>query len=154
MLEIIEIYTWRPADADETWECRKSEDGAYRVAYTDEKGRKGEFSVHLLSLEGKRFLDFLPLDPPATLNSFYTDHLVPTHTFARVLAIEPSLRLSILDEQWLTKHLERHPGALAHKIVCGQIVVTASTRELQRFLLAHLETAAAFRPTLELRRAS
>jgi len=49
------VGTWKPADANETWACAADDHGGYRVAYTDEKQRKGEFSVHLVAFGGQRF---------------------------------------------------------------------------------------------------
>lgn len=148
------VGTWKPVDAAETWKCRKSEDGAYRVTYTDERRRKGEFSVHLLTVDGKRFLDFFPVDTSKATNALYADHWIPAHTFAQVLSTEPSLRLAILDQEWLEKRLAEKPAELAHRVVGGHVVIVASTAELRTFLAAHTETPGAYRPTSELRKIS
>ncbi len=148
------LGTWRPFDANELWRCTRGRDGGYRVAYTDEKRRTGEFAVRLLKIAGERFLDFAPLPLPSSLNSLYTDHWVPSHTFARVLKLESTLEIAILDKDWLRTQLAAHPDALAHAEIGGQLLLTASTKELQRFLTANLATPGAFRPTLALRRAS
>jgi hypothetical protein len=148
------VGTWKPADASVTWKCTRARDGGYRVVYTDEKGRRGEFAARLVTVQGKRFLDLFPLPPPASLSPFYTDHWIAGHTVAGVLEIGKTLELAVLDEEWLKKLLAQHPQAIHHEIVGGDVVLTASTQDLQRFLLAHLETAGAFRRALSLRRAS
>ena len=148
------VGTWKPVDEPESWKCRKSEDGAYRVVYTDERGRKGEFSVHLLSIDGKRFLDLFPVETATTRNPFYSDHWIPAHTFARVLSMTPALKLAIFDQDWLEKLLAKQPEALAHKIVGGHVVITAATDEVKHFLSTHADTPGAFRASAELRKAS
>ena len=60
----------------------------------------------------------------------------------RVSQIEPELKLALFDFDWLEKFLEENPGALAHHLEKpdgkdGRIVLTASTSELQSFVLAH-----------------
>jgi len=148
------LGTWKPADDPVSWQCTQSGERAYRIVYTDEKGRRGEFSAHLMAIDGKRFLDLFPLPPPEPLNSFYTDHWIAGHTFARVVTVGKTLELAVLDQEWLKRFLREAPRAIRHEVVGDDIVLTAPTKELQRFLLAHLDTAGAFRPTLSLRRAS
>jgi hypothetical protein len=148
------VGTWKPLDAQETWHCKAVDGASYRIRYTDEKGRRGELSASLFAIGEERVLDLSPLALPTTLNSLYADHWVPAHTFARVLRTRPRLALAIFDQDWLEKHLTANPGALAHRVVRGHVVITASTEELRRFVAANLETEGAFRPMLELKRAS
>jgi hypothetical protein len=148
------VGTWKPVDAAETWKCRKSDDGGYRVTYTDERRRKGDFSVQLLSIDGKQFLDFFPVDTSTATNALYADHWIPAHTFARVLSTSPGLRLAILDQEWLEKRLAEKPAELAHRVVGGHVVIVASTAEVRAFLSAHTDTPGAFRSTTELRKTS
>lgn len=147
------VGTWKPRDASETWRCRA--DGAsYRIDYEDEHRRRASFTGSLFALGAARILDLAPRALPDSLNALYADHWVAAHSFARVLRTRPKLALALLDQDWLEKQLAADPGALAHRNVRGHVVVTASTAEFRRFVLAHLETEGAFRSTLELERAS
>jgi hypothetical protein len=148
------VGTWKPMDAAETWKCRKSDEGGYRVTYTDDRGHKGEFAVHLLAVDGKRFLDFFPVDTSKATNALYADHWIPAHTFAQVLSTSPGLRLAILDQEWLEKRLAEKPAELAHRMLRTHVVILASTTEIRTFLSTHTETPGAFRSTLELRKTS
>ena len=148
------VGTWKPTDASETWRCKAVDGATYRITYTDEKHRRAEFAASLFALGKDRFLDLSPEPLPTTLNSLYADHWVPAHTVARVLGTRPKLVLAILDQDWLEKHVAANPTALAHEVIRGQIVITATTKEFQHFVLANLETEGAFRPMLELLRAS
>ncbi len=148
------VGTWKPADASETWRCKADGAGAYRVTYTDEKGRRAEFDAALFALGGDRWLDLAPRPLPETLNALYADHFVPAHTVARVLHTKPKLALAILDDDWLEKQLAAEPNALAHETVRGHVVITATTKDWQRFLQTHTKTDGAFRPTLELEKKS
>jgi hypothetical protein len=64
------------------------------------------------------------------------------------------LELAVLDENWLRRHLAATPGALAHTEIGGRLVLTASTKELQRFLAANRASPGAYGAPLVLRRAS
>ena len=52
---------------------------------------------------------------------------------------------------WLKGHLKAHPAALRHERDKDRILLTASTRELQAFLVKHAETKRAFDEPLKLK---
>ncbi|HUP47019.1 MAG TPA: hypothetical protein VM779_16045, partial [Thermoanaerobaculia bacterium] len=52
-----------------------------------------------------------------------------------------------LDDKWLTSHLKENPNALRHEWIGKELLITASTAELQAFLLRHVSTKGAFAPT-------
>lgn len=126
---------------------------SYRLVQTDDKGREGRFEARLLRLDGKLFLDLYPEDAPGELNEYYRAHLVKTHTFLHVEALEPRLRLRGMNHGWLRQLLEKSPGAIAHERRGNRIVLTAPTGELQAFVLRHLETPEAFGKAMALERA-
>jgi hypothetical protein len=141
------LGTWKPADAATSWTCTKSERGAYRVVFVDERGRKGDFSMHLVAIGAERFLDLFPVEASGSRqNAFYGDHWIPAHTFVRLLAVGANLEMELLDEERLRKLLAERPRTIAHETVGGRIVITASTAELQRFLVEQAGTPGAFRP--------
>ncbi|MDZ7363800.1 MAG: hypothetical protein ONB46_24255 [candidate division KSB1 bacterium] len=61
-----------------------------------------------------------------------------------VSQIEPALQLSSLEMDWLKKFIEKNPKVIRHEKINGDILLTASTPELQKFLLAHVKTEGAF----------
>jgi len=71
-------------------------------------------------------------------------HLLRARTFFLVRQIEPRLRVSAMNPDWLKKYLQRNPAAIRHEVVDGRIVLTAATRELQAFLLEQATTQDAF----------
>lgn len=139
------IGVWQEVDAEgETWDFARTTDDSYRLVYTDEEGRQGAFQARLLRIEGTTFLDLYPEEPALAANDFYAMHLLRAHSFLLVDSIEPELRIRAMDPAWLEEYLEQAPGAIAHEVLEGGIVLTASTRDLQRFVLEHLETDGAF----------
>jgi hypothetical protein len=146
------LGVWKDTESSISWDCRRDGEKSYQVVFTDEKGRKATFAAHLLEVEGQRFIDLFPVTSGLRVNALLLDHLVPVHTFAHVLSVEPELRFAILDEDWLKKRLAVDPKVLRHERRDDDVVVTASAEELQRFLLANLASKGAFRPTGALRR--
>lgn len=136
---------WRDTEfPGETWVFTSAGSDAYRLVFTESDGKKGAFVVYLARIGGARFLDLYPEEPELAANSLYKDHLVPAHTFLLVEGLGSELRLRVPEAEWLSEYLEEYPDALAHEVVSGGLVITASTEELQRFVLAHLETEEAF----------
>ena len=123
----------------------RSGNRGYKLTYTDQDEKRGEFLVHLVKVRGHMFLDLFPDGPHLEESDFYVIHLVPAHTFMHVKQIKPTLQMRMLDAEWLQDLLKEHPGAVKHERLEDQtIVLTAKPKELQTFLIKHLDTEGAF----------
>lgn len=131
-------------DSPETWAFEKTGEKEYKLVYT-ESGKAGEFQVHLLKLGNTLYLDFFPESDglkDSKRNDFYLSHFVPGHMFAKVTQIEPSLRMALVNPEWLKKLLEKNPKAIDHQPIGeDRIVLTASTKDLQKFVVANVNEA-------------
>jgi len=134
------IGEWADKGGKETWTFTKSGENAYKLLYLDEKGKKGEFAVHLLNVGDRRFMDLYPSDPDLQQNDFYKCHLMPVHMFFRVQQKENTLRMAFMKPDWIKKFLQEHPDAVKHEKVDDGIVLTAQPKELQAFLITHEKT--------------
>ncbi len=147
---------------DETgnnYEFSRSEESnkKYQLALTDEDGRKGLFEAHLVKLEGKLFLDIHPVEFPCDIqdanktewfyNAFF---LIPAHTFAKVDFTEPKLKLTLTDDETMGELLEAEPNAVKFESVDDGVVLTASTKELQKFVLKYADDERLFSEEIEL----
>ena len=129
--------------ANEHWRFEKAEGQAYKLTVQD-KEKPTEFDAYLFKLKGRRFLDLYPRERP--------DNSLPPHYLLKVTRIEPTLEMQVLDYDWLTKLIEKHPKAIRHIVVPkklgedggGDLVLTADTAELQKFILKHEKTPGAF----------
>ena len=66
--------------------------------------------------------------------------------------IEPTLRIRTMDMEWLDDFLVENPEAIAHDTIeeGTRLIFTASTEELQAFMLEHIDTEGAYAETIEL----
>jgi hypothetical protein len=154
------IGAWREKDdSKEGWAFTKTGDLEYQLIYTEADGKTGRFEAHLLKLGNTRFLDVFPDESgieEMNRSGFYKVHLLRTHSFLRVIQAEPALQMAPLDLKWLREFLQKNPEAIRHqKIGDGddaQIVLTASTPELRKFVEKLLRTEGAFGDPINLKR--
>lgn len=124
------------SDENNIWEFRAGEPNTYQMRVFD--GKEGRFVAHLVKLGDMTFLDIFP--DSVTLGepqAFYGFHLLPVHTFMKVEQIEPKLQLRMLDYEKVSKMLEEDPNLLKHEVVEDRIVLTASTEQLQKFIVEY-----------------
>jgi hypothetical protein len=122
-------------------------DNAYLITYTDKKG-VARFSVHLFQLDNRYFLDFYPGEVEST-NDLMSYHLVPMHTVARVDLAPGKMVIQWYNEEWLINLFRQNKIRIAHEKVPAtegkadednfQVVLTASTDDLQKFMLKYLD---------------
>jgi hypothetical protein len=149
--------TWKEPDTTATWTITRAADksaGAYTIVQNDAEGKRGEFIGHLAKVDGRLFMDITPAEPQIDRASdFYRMQLMPVHMIVAIEQVEPMLKATMLDVKWMKKHIEADPAAISHEIVDDNVVLTASTKELQQFFITHLATEGAYGEAMELTRA-
>jgi hypothetical protein len=140
----------------EIWSFTKTGDKAYQLAQADEEGRNATFEARLFKLGNHTFLDlYLTAVEGDNLkvNAWASISLIPAHLLLKVELDGPSLKLAAMNPEWLRTHLKQHPDAVAHRMVSdGNIVLTADTGALQKFVLAHLDDTGCFGGPMRLKR--
>lgn len=144
------VGTWVEKESGETWTFSNSEKLKYTLVHVDTDGRKGQYDARLVKIEDKLFLDIIPVKSGFTQNDLFKDRFIATHTFVRVVSHESTVQISYLEPRWLKDHLAENPSAIKHEKIGGEIVLTSSPKETQKFLIAHLNTRGAFSPPAEL----
>jgi hypothetical protein len=132
-----------------TWLFGPAEDGACTMRLTERKDdatKTGTFHAQLFKLGETHFIDIVAADVDFAESQveLVAMSVFPGHLLMRVHQFEPTLKLSLFDWDWLQKHLEARPDALAHRKEGDRIVLTARTADLQAFVLAHLATGELF----------
>ena len=138
------IGVWTDASKNEpgadAWTFEQVDDRTYKLTIADGADKKTEFDARLFKLKGQHFLDCLPRER--------AEGNAPVHYLMRLDALSPKLEFRLLDYDWLAKLLEKNPRAIRHIVVPkkagdgdgGELILTADTAELQKFLRKHLKT--------------
>ncbi len=149
------VGTFSDEKGEVTFAFKEQGDTAYQLTVKEEEGGEeasGVFEAHLVRLGGFWFLDFYP-EPPQVGDDFYKFHLMRAHTFARISIENDAVRLRFLRSEWLKKRMEDKSVEIDHQEVDDDILLTASTTELQNLLFRYASDDKAFGEALELHRA-
>ena len=138
---------WAEEGGKETWTLQKSGAKAYVLTSRDEE-KTVKYDAHLLRLGKFVFLDLYPKDADEGA-------AVAAHLFFKVLRTGNTAQVAGLDESWLKKMAADKKLSIAHVLVPAHnqdsseesIFLTASTQELQEFVLKYAENTEAFSPT-------
>jgi hypothetical protein len=142
------LGTWVESNGLNTWTFEKDDNQGYTLTFV-ERGQPAVFATRLGKLSGKYFIDLYP-DQPDIKNDFYKWHLVRAHSFASMDIVGDTLKVAMLDGKWLTDNLESGKVILKHEKLDSDFVITASTEELQKFVIDHLNDSVAFSNKMDL----
>lgn len=134
------------ASTNDLWIFERDKKDVYRLT-THEGDKTRATQARLFKLGGQLFLDCCATQTAEDIEP----EPVPTHLVMRVQQVTPTLKLSIMKNDWLKELLDKQPKAVRHIVTrTGEglgdqrIVLTADTAELQQFLLKHVNTKEAW----------
>ena len=141
------IGRWsEPDDTDTSLQFAKAENGkGYDLTVTDGDDDQSRISAHLLKLDGTLYLDMMPL-VSEDMPDFPKIYLLPVHWLYKVESVEPEFKMTNLDTDWLESLIKEAPETLKHEWVSYKVennsleerlIITASTKELQAFIIKH-----------------
>jgi hypothetical protein len=153
-------------EGDQVWEFKKGEKEKSYDLITDEKGKKGEFTVYLVKIQDSSkadkekeaarqtllFLDLYPKEPNLEATDFYKFHLLPVHTFLKIEQLGTTLKIQAMNPEKLQEMLKAKPDLIKHEVLEDRIVLTASTKQLQKFMLEHVKDEGLFAEPTEMER--
>ena len=120
------------------WTFEREGKGEYTLTI-EEDGKTGKLNVHAVKLGGEYFLDFVVKEADADeIPDFVLWHLVPMHSFAKVLIDKDQIELMYINAEWARENLEKHRIRIDHEVRKNDdetefILLTASTKDLQKF---------------------
>jgi len=122
----------------------------YFISYRDEDGNISEQYIAFLARIGKHlYFDYYPADKEdeKKADEFFLAHFIKMHTSYRVnISKDDSFELSQLDESYVTKLIEEKKIRISHETdPDDNIVITASTSELQQYLIKYGDEPSAYR---------
>jgi hypothetical protein len=147
------VGTWGKPDDTQRWVFAREGDKAYTWQVI-EKESTNTFRAHLVRLGEQRFLDALLVRTSDNWPGVGRPAVVvrPAHIFFTVELTNSTLQLRGLNPEWIDKLLKEQPKEIAHEWLKepdnsdegGRVLLTASTAELQRFVLKYAEHPKAF----------
>jgi hypothetical protein len=143
---------WKPDEANptESWTVEKASEKGYHLTLDDDN-YSSLLTAHLARFGTNYFLNLRisksGMKEIRDMEGPYLGFLVPAHIFAKVTFSDAHLEAATLDVGKTREFLRKNPAALRYELIENdQIVVTASTKELQDFLLKTANDAGLFSP--------
>lgn len=151
------INHWTDQDGDH-WEIAPVKES--KVTYELRHYKAGEqpeeiFVAHLFRLDRHLYLDLFPIANDSQANDFiFNMHLIPAHSIARVVKLsETEVQIRWMNEKWLRSLFTQNKIKISHEVVRDvnveddsdfNYVLTASTEELQKFIVKYGDDDDAF----------
>ncbi len=124
---------WMDPDNKDIWEIRKGGD-AYIVTDTSDQHPE-PVELRLVRLGTRRFIDLTSNDTPALA--------MAGHIFGKVAISGEELRIQLMSSDWLAKRARDSGLALVEK-PDKEVLLTASTADLQKLVLRYADDPEAF----------
>ncbi len=136
---------WIESGNDVEWVFEDSGKNSYVVRITEE-GKLSNLEVHLVKLDDKYFFDFFEgeNDHIKDINGYLALQFIPIHTFVKVIITDEYMEIYRFDPGWLEEILKADPTLVKHEVTKDYILLTASTHELQRFILDYAQVMEAY----------
>lgn len=139
---------------DDIYTFQKLGEKSYELLhYTNKTGYDTAVFKSELGKIGKYwFLDLFPESRALEShlnNGVFTHHLILAHTISRIWFEGDSIRIATLDNDWLRKIINKKKLKVPHvyikdKNMGEQLIITANTKELQRFVTKYADNTGAF----------
>ncbi len=128
--------TWREGDSENIWRIREAEDSTYEFQKLGDDHDKGK--IRLVKLGGQLYADI-----------WDDSETIPAHFFGRVRLEGDDLYLALLSSTWLKEQVvrnndPRHERLGEGEVKDSEIILTATTAELKKFMLKYAAAPQAF----------
>lgn len=133
-------------------------DNSYDVSYYGKDVTKNLFNVHIFKLNGNTYLDFFPLKEFESNEELTSYHIIYSHSLAKIEATSGSdIKISWFNESWLNTLFKENRIRISHEVISNpdnkkeepSYALTASTAELQKFIIKYGNDPRAFRKNWE-----
>ena len=112
---------------------------SYKLEVTEVSGGdtlEAEFLMHMLVLDGQHYLNFYPADFELD-HDFLSWHMVAVNNFSKVWITEDSISLGFFDPSNLEELIDENRVKISHIRHDNGILLTARTKELQKFVIKY-----------------
>lgn len=130
----------------------------YNLNLTDYDFKNTSYSVNLFKLGNTYFLDFYvdkienqTSAPSKNDVTWWSLHLLPVHTIAKLNIEGNSLKISWFDVTWLEEQIKEKKIKIRHEANGNNILLTAKTKDLQKLIIKYAESEEAFKDGAKLK---
>ena len=102
------------------------------------------FLVTLFKLQDQEFIDLYPSDKNLNATHFYKSQTVNAHSLSKLEHRNDSMILYFQNPDYIEQLLEERRIRIKHERLKESFVLTASTEELQKFVLKYMDDKQAF----------
>lgn len=146
------VGEWFEKDNSNRWVFESDGDSAYNLVYfengifgNDSLETRSDFNAHLVKLGNYYFLDLYPGDNKhIPLSGLLSSTLLPVHTFAKLVYNNGEYAISFFSSDWLQQSIQNKTIKIAYEKTSDQIVLTASTKDLQEMVINNFDNTEAF----------
>ena len=116
-------------------------DKGYWVSRMDSLGQTtGEYFVFLAKIEKNYYLDYYPAESPAhkIVGKNYKDHIIKVHSSYKCdFTDKDHFEIKQFAQSFLDKLISDNKINIRHEVVEGKNIITASTEDLQKFIIPY-----------------
>jgi len=139
------LGTWNNlADESErvAFTFEKGQGISYKVTFIDPDSKPPDgtiFEFHIVKLNGQLFFDALQTGVLVKGQEVDAGIAIPSHLIGRLSLNGDTLHLDLLNDSWFKQGPQSGKRAIPFEVVDDDVVLTASTPELQKFVAAHAD---------------
>lgn len=132
------LGTWKNTENTDMVTFERMGDNSYRAIVHEKDKDSTTYMVQLGKLGNYWFTDWFPDGKGEDYQ------MIPTHLISQTGLNRDSLSLSFLEGDWVEQVLSSDKNAIPHARQTGDIILTADTELLQKFVLQHAGSGKAF----------
>lgn len=146
---VVQITRATPADFGENHALRKLKGKTYAIRYQDTEDSPAlTYLGFLIKLGNNYYMDYYPADLPIKTDRFYAAHYTKMHTCFRLdFKNDDSFALKQFSDSFLQKLIENKKIRISHEKRRDEFIVTASTEDLQQYLVKYSNVPEAYYET-------
>lgn len=146
---MLQITAASPKDFGENHSLRKLQGKTYAIKWqASATDPVITYLGFLVKLGNNFYMDYFPADLPLKFDQFYSSHYTKMHTCFRLdFKNDKSFGLKQFSDKFLQKLIENKKIQISHEKRKDQFIVTASTQELQQYLLKYNNVPGAYYET-------
>jgi hypothetical protein len=130
----------------------------YDLNLTDYDNKNTDYSVNLFKLDNTYFLDFyvqqiesLPSTQSKSDVTWWSLHVMPVHTIAKLTMNADTLNISWFDIEWLKNQLKEKKIKIKHEDNGESVLLTAKTADLQKMIRKYADSEDAFKDAVKIK---